>query len=224
MHVSIERQGLDTLVRAVLGGVTAPLFADVMRAYRELDDESIVDYSALLRVAAQESSKTPFHMVFEFASYGQDDPSRFTITHNAVLRFFSAKYHFDFVAQNLLNPLQVQNTGSFLVNHMLLPMHLHKHDGRLHGEYRRDSHTMRVSPLFAPPGLELASDTVYAVHMGSVLTALTAAQVQMIEAQLVLSAEFDFLATQVSEVDFENYQYFDNFHQRIADRHRQVFG
>lgn len=24
MHVSIERQGLDTLVRAVLGGVTAP--------------------------------------------------------------------------------------------------------------------------------------------------------------------------------------------------------
>lgn len=223
MPVQIERQGLDTAVRGVLGCVVAPLFAEVMQAYRALDAAPLVDYSALLKLAERTGDKTPFHMLLEFASYGQDDPSAFTITHNAVIRLFCTKYHFDFVAKNLLDPMRVQDTSSFLVNHMLLPMRLSKQDGQLQGEYRLDGHTMRVAPLIAPPDLELVGDTIYGVHMGSILTALTEAQIRMIDAQLALSTEFGFIARHVTAVDFSNYQYFGDFHQRIAERHAQVF-
>lgn len=223
MQVSIERAGLDTAIRGVLGCVVAPLFEEVMHAYRELDDAALVDYSTLLEIAEKTSQQTPFHMLLEFASYGQDDPHRFTITHNAVMRLFCTKYHFDFIAKNLLNPMLVRDTASFLVNHMLLPMQLSEYGGQLRGEYRIGGHTMHVFPLIVAPDLELASDAVYGVHMGSIITALTDAQIRMIEAQLALSAEFGFLAKHVSEVDFTDYQHFGNFHQRIAERHHKVF-
>ncbi|NTW02461.1 MAG: hypothetical protein HGA19_14470 [Oscillochloris sp.] len=50
--------------------MVAPLFEKVMQAYRALDDAPLVDYSALLQIAEQENSKSPFHMLLEFASYG----------------------------------------------------------------------------------------------------------------------------------------------------------
>jgi hypothetical protein len=224
MQVNIERAGLDTAVRGVWGCVVAPLFEDVGKAYVSLDGEDIVDYSALLKIAEKEADYTPFHMLLEFASYGQDNLDEFTITHNDVIRLFSTKYHFDFVSNNLINPMVVSDTASFLVNHMMLPMQLSQQDGVLQGEYTLDGHTMRVFPLITPPGLEIESDAIYGVHMCSVLTPLTEAQVTMIETQLALSNEFATLAKHVAEVDFTQYQHFGNFNQKISDRHQKIFG
>lgn len=224
MQVNIERKGLDTAVRGVWGCVVAPLFANVGKAYLELGSDDIVDFSALLSIAEEETEYTPFHMLLEFASYGQNDLSEFTITHNDVIRLFCTKYHFDFVSKNLIDPMIVSDTASFLVNHMMMPMTVSEKDGVLQGEYTVDGHTIRVFPLITPPCMEIDSNTVYGVHMGSVLTELTEAQIKMIGAQLALSDEFTFLTKHVTEVDFTNYQHFGNFNQKIAERHQKIFG
>lgn len=224
MQANIERIGLDTLVRGVLGCVVAPLFEDVVQAYQALGDEKTVDFNALLEIAEGTAEYMPFHMLLEFTSWRQDDLSEFTITQNDVIRLFATKYHFDYLSNNLLNPMLVSDSASFLVNHMLLPMCVSEQNGTFQGEYVLDGHTMSVFPLFVPRGLEIASDTIYGVHMGSVLTPLSDAQVNMIQAQLALSEEFLFLAKHVDETDFTDFQYFGDFNQLIADRYQKAFG
>ncbi len=224
MSISIERAGLQTLLHSVLScrcPVNEAIEHALFEAYAALDNREVIDFNAIVQIADANPVATPVHFLRDFCVYLQDDPSRFTITHNDVLRYFSTTYHLNRMKN--LNPLLVREPATYLFSHMLVPVTVSVEAGSAEAGCIFNDTVIRFKNIFVSAEFSLIDDLQYGLHMGTVVTTLSPQQVAMIASHLNLFDEIPFLASQVTLVDFSDFQHYGDYRADVAARYARHF-
>lgn len=224
MDISIETAGLQTLLHSMLScrcPVGEPTERALFKAYFAQRDQKLIDFSAIVRIADANPEPTPVHFLRDFCVYLQDDPTRFTITHNDVLRYFGTTYHLN--RMKSLNPMLVREPATYLLSHLLVPVRVSIMGGEVEAIYRSNGTFISFKNIFMSAEFPPLVEAYYGLHMGTVVTTLSNAQAQMLERQLNLFDEIPALSKQVTRVDFCDFQYYGDYRATVATRYARHF-
>ena len=222
MDITITHDAL----RAMLFGILSchcPVDREVERALFEAffarPEADPLDFAPCLAVADRNPVRTPLHHFLEFCRYGHDDPNRFAIGLEDVLRYFCSRFHYN-AAKASLDPVRIPDSAGHLVGHMLLAARPGKDDTWL---VSVSGHEIKLRNLFLPPQIEAGEDGLFGVHFGMVLGGLTEGQAKVVEDHLDLIPELSALAERVGVIDYADYQTFGSHRDRIAERYARNF-
>lgn len=218
MDITITHDAL----RAMLFGILSchcPVQREVERALFEAffarPGDDPLDMAPYLAVADRNPVRTPLHLFLEFCRYGHDDPNRFAIGLEDVLRYFCSRFHYN-AAKASLDPVRIPDPASHLVGHMLLAARPIKGDTWLASV---GGHEIRLRNIFLPPQIGAREDGLFGVHFGMVLGGLINGQAKVVEDHLDLLPELSALAGRIGTIDYADYQTFGSHRNSIAERY-----
>ena len=225
MTIMIETAAYKAILFGTLSckcPVTQETEAAFFKEYFRICDLKTVDFAKIKSIADGNLAKTPIHNLLEIASYGHDDPTDFTITTGDVLRALGSQFHFNSMVGNL-NYRTVRDVPSFLVSHLLVPARLVVFKNTVLARYASPSGEIHFENVFVPPDLEWNKDDEYAIHMGTVICTLLPFQVKNLNAHLALIADFEYLCSQCSRIDFKDFQLYGDYQRRVQARFQRYF-
>lgn len=225
MPVRIEVKAYKAILYGTLS-CKCPVTEETERAFFEeyfrCRGEEIVDFAPIKAIADSNPARTPVHNLFEIASYGHDDPTDFLITQGDALRALGSKFHFNNLVAHL-DHLTVREAPSFLVSHMLVPARLARSENRVQGFHAFEGRDILFDHVFFPPDTEWDENRQYAVHMGTVICALSPDSAKDLNAHLDIIGDMAFLRSHVSSVDFRDFQYYGDYYRQVETRFRRYF-
>lgn len=225
MPILIEADAYKAILYGTLSckcPVTEETERKLFEDYFRRSGEPIIDFAPVKAIADMNPARTPVHNLFEIASCGRDDPTDFTITEGDALRALGSSFHFKNLVGNL-DHMVVRDVPSFLVSHMLVPARLSRAGEMIQAEYVNFGREITFDNIFFPPDMEWKENRFYAVHMGTVVCALSPLQVDGLQAHLDLIPEFEFLCSKVTSVDFRDFQYYGDYYRQVEERFRRHF-
>lgn len=220
MDIMIEKKGLQTLLNMLLSckcPVTGETEKALFEQYHRVKTQDLIDFSEMLRVTDINPQPTPLHLVAEFCSYSQDNPQKFTITHNDIIRYSCTGQHF-YHFLTAVDPLVVKDTANFMLAHMLVPATLRGNGEDIEAVYNVRDHQVRFLNILLPPDIPRQDDAVYGVHLGTALTLLDDDQMLMVNRHLDNIRGFSLIAKEVQAIDYRDFQRYGNYQEQVRQR------
>ncbi len=221
MEITITRNALRALLFGMLSchcPVTKEVEIELFCALQDRMDTDL-ELEPFVTIADRNPVRTPLHIFLEYCRYGHDDPNRFSIGLEDVIRYFCSRFHYA-AAKAALDPVTIPDPASQLVGHMMLVT-----------EYCRDEtwnasvsdNVFKLDNLFVPAQINIKADGLYGVHFGMILCELTPQQATIVHDHLTLIPELSTLASRLEVIDYADYQTFGDHSRKIAGRYERNF-
>lgn len=222
MDITITRTALRTMLFGILSchcPVTSDVERDLFQTFHAESEGDTLDFGPYMAVADQNPVRTPLHLFLEYCRYGHDDPARFAIGLEDVIRYFCSRFHYN-AAKAALDPVRIPDSASQLVGHMLLVAEPAQENG---WTTSMDGHRFELQNIFLPPQISRENGGLFGVHFGMVLCRLTPQQARITRDHLALIPELTVLARRFDAIDYAEYQTFGDHRAQIAERYKRNF-
>jgi len=221
MRITITRDALRAMLFGILSchcPVTPETEDALFAAFKAEPGAAPLNLAPYMAAADRNPVRTPLHLFLEFCRYGHDDPARFAIGQEDVIRYFCSRFHYT-AALAGLDPVRIPDPASHLAGHLLLVAEPAGDDWTASVGGR----TITLRNLFLPRQIEAQEGGLYAVHFGMVLAALTPARAAIARNHLALIPELAILAERIGVIDYADYQRLGDHREEIAARYERHF-
>ena len=218
----IERKALQTLLYTMLT-CPCPVGEEHERALVEAflsSEDDPLDFGAFLSIADRNPLPTPLHLFLRFFADGRETPLADDIVFSDILRYFGGHYHWERSIQSF-DPLTMRDSASYLIGHMFLPV------VPVPGSEGRQAlwKSPEVSVLFKEtilfPGVPLAEDGLYALHLGGLVASLSRSEAEMLQRHALLLKDMLRLASETPEIDCSRFYFGKNHRESTLFRLRR---
>jgi hypothetical protein len=212
----IERKALQTLLYTML---TCPCPVEekheraLVDAFLSSDADSL-DYDVFLSIADRNPVPTPLHLFLRFLADGRDIPFASDIVFSDVLRYFGGHYHWERSIQSF-DPLAMRDSASYLIGHMFLPVAVVSGSEGRKALWQSDEVSVLFTETLAFPGVPLAEDGLFALHLGGLVARLSVAEAEMLQQHVLLLKDMVRLARETPEIDCSRF-YFGRDHREAT--------
>jgi hypothetical protein len=223
----VRREALELAFRIVLScpcDVTHEQERQVFAYLGGLAPGEAADYAPVL--AAFDSSDTPFHGLAAFTGWMAGDVAAATIEREHVLRCNASGYHWQLAAATL--PAQSRHVSSisrFLLSHTVIPVSLTATPGAPAGaEYRYAGGSAALANLFLPPEFEPEAASLWAVHLGAIVSPLSAAEAELVSQLNEANPQLVLHRTRVTRIDYADFELQGDYREFCRRRHAPFWG
>jgi hypothetical protein len=223
----VRREALELAFRIVLScpcDVTHEQERQVFAYLGGLAPGEAADYAPVL--AAFDSSDTPFHGLAAFTGWMAGDVAAATIEREHVLRCNASGYHWQLAAATL--PAQSRHVSSisrFLLSHTVIPVSLTATPGAPAGaEYRYAGGSAALANLFLPPEFEPEAASLWAVHLGAIVSPLSAAEAELVSRLNEANPQLVLHRTRVARIDYADFELQGDYREFCRRRHAPFWG
>ena len=225
--MKIRGEALELAFRIVLScpcPVTNVQEARVFAYLRGLAPDEVADYAPVLDVF--DSGDTPFHGLADFTGWMADAGAEATIEREHVLRCNASGYHWQLAAQSLpSHSRHVSSVSRWLLSHTVIPVTLAAAaDGSPQAEYRHAGGAAVFDNIFVPPELERGASAVWAIHLGAVLSPLSAAEVELVSQLNEANPQLVLHRARVTHIDYADFELLGDYRELCRRRHAPFWG
>ena len=224
--MKVRGDALELAFRIVLScpcAVTHEEEQAVFAYLKGLGEGEVADYAPVL--AAFGAEDTPFHGLAAFTEWMAEDPSDPTIERHHVLRCNGSGYHWRLAAETLpAKSRQVDSIARYLLAHRVLPATVTAAaGGEARAEHGYDGGSVAFDHIFLPPEYDPDASAEWAVHLGAVVSPLTADEAELLRrlndanSQLVLHRRL------VDRIDFAAFELLGDWRAFCRRRHAPFY-
>jgi hypothetical protein len=225
--MKIRREALELAFRIVLScpcDVTHEQEQRVFAYLCGLAPDEVADYAPVL--AAFDSPDTPFHGLGAFTGWMADDVAAATIEREHVLRCNASGYHWQLAAATLpAQSRRVSSVSCFLLSHTVIPVSLTPGSGvppRV--EYRYAGGAAAFDNVFLPPEFEPSASTLWALHLGAVVSPLSAAEAGLVSRLNEANPQLVAHRIRVARIDYADFELQGDYREFCRRRHAPFWG
>ena len=219
--MKIRREALELAFRIVLScpcDVTHEQEQRVFAYLRGLAPDEVADYAPVL--AAFDSPDTPFHGLGAFTGWMADDVAAATIEREHVLRCNASGYHWQLAAATLpAQSRRVSSVSCFLLSHTVIPVSLTPR-----AEYRYAGGAAAFDNVFLPPEFEPSASTLWALHLGAVVSPLSAAEAGLVSRLNEANPQLVAHRARVERIDYADFELQGDYREFCRRRHAPFWG
>ena len=225
--MKIRREALELAFRIVLScpcDVTHEQEQRVFAYLRGLAPDEVADYAPVL--AAFDSPDTPFHGLGAFTGWMADDVAAATIEREHVLRCNASGYHWQLAAATLpAQSRRVSSVSCFLLSHTVIPVSLTPGSGvPPRAEYRYAGGAAAFDNVFLPPEFEPRASTLWALHLGAVVSPLSAAEAGLVSRLNEANPQLVAHRIRVARIDYADFELQGDYREFCRRRHAPFWG
>ena len=225
--MKVRREALELAFRIVLScpcDVTHEQERQVFAYLGGLAPGEVADYAPVL--AAFDSADTPFHGLAAFTGWMAGDVAEATKEREHVLRCNASGYHWQLAAATL--PAQSRHVSSisrFLLSHTVIPVALTATPGASAGaEYNYAGGRAVLENVFLPPELEPGAAALWAVHLGAIVSPLSAAEAELVSQLNEANPQLVLHRTRVTRIDYADFELQGDYRAFCRRRHAPFWG
>ena len=223
----VRGEALELAFRIVLScpcAVTHEQEKQVFAYLRGLAPDEVADYAPVL--AAFDSSDTPFHGLADFTGWMAGAGSEAIIEREHVLRCNASSYHWQLAAASLpAHSRHVSSISCWLLSHTVIPASLTLAPGAPAGaEYRYEGGSVVFDNVFLPPELEPGASALWAFHLGTVVSPLSAAEAGLVSQLNEANQQLVLHRSRVTRVDYADFELLGDYREFCRRRHAPFWG
>ncbi len=223
----IRGEALELAFRIVLScpcDVTHEQELRVFAYLRGLAPDEVADYAPVLE--AFDSSDTPFHGLAAFTAWMADEVAEATIEREHVLRCNASGYHWQLAAQTLpAQSRRVSSLSSFLLSHTVIPVSLQSaDDASPQAQYRYAGGSAVFDNIFLPPEFEPSASALWAIHLGAVVSALSASEADLVSRLNEANLQLVVHRARVTRIDYADFELQGDYREFCRRRHAPFWG
>ena len=225
--MKIRREALELAFRIVLScpcDVTHEQEQRVFTYLRGLAPDEVADYAPVL--AAFDSPDTPFHGLAAFTGWMAGEVAAATIEREHVLRCNASGYHWQLAAATLpAQSRRVSSVSCFLLSHTVIPVSLTSGSGvPARAEYRYAGGAAAFDNVFLPPEFEPSASTLWALHLGAVVSPLSAAEAGLVSRLNEANPQLVAHRIRVARIDYADFELQGDYREFCRRRHAPFWG
>jgi hypothetical protein len=231
--MKIRREALELAFRIVLScpcDVTHEQEQRVFAYLRGLAPDEVADYAPVL--AAFDVPDTPFHGLAAFAGWMAGDVAAATIEREHVLRCNASSYHWQLAAATLpAQSRRVSSVSCFLLSHTVIPVSLASGSGAPpqsgappRAEYRYAGGAAVFDNIFLPPEFEPGAAPLWALHLGAVVSPLSAAEAGLVARLNEANPQLVAHRVRVARIDYADFELQGDYREFCRRRHAPFWG
>ncbi len=222
----IRGEALELAFRVVLScpcPVTHEQEVAVFGHLRGLAPDEVADYAAVLAVF--DTTDTPFHGLEAFTSWTAEDDDPVIERHH-VLRCNASSYHWELAAATLAGKSRVVSSiSSYLLSHTIVPVSVVAGDGVApRADYRYRGGAASFDNIFLPPEYDPLASALWAFHLGTVLSPLSAADAALVSHLNEANDQLVLHRSRVAHVDYADFELQGDYAGFCRRRHAQFWG
>jgi hypothetical protein len=223
----VRGEALELAFRIVLScpcDVTHEQELRVFAYLRGLAPDEVADYAPVL--AAFDSSETPFHGLAAFTGWLADDGAEATIERQHVLRCNASSYHWQLAAGTLpAQSRRVSSVSCWLLSHTVIPVSLTSGAGATRGaEYHHAGGAAVFDNVFLPPEFDPSESTLWAIHLGAVVSPLSAAEAALVSHLNEANPQLVAHRARVARIDYADFELQGDYREFCRRRHAPFWG
>jgi hypothetical protein len=225
--MKIRGEALELALRIVLS-CPCPVTSDeerrVFEYLRGLTPVEEADYAPVLAIF--EATDTPFHGLADFTGWMAPAGSEPTIERDHVLRCNASGYHWQLAAESLpSHSRHVSSVSCWLLSHTVIPVALATAaDGSARAEYRYEGGGATFDHIFLPPEFDPEASPVWALHLGAVLSPLSAAEAELVSQLNETNPQLVLHRGRVTHVDYADFEFLGDYREFCRARHAPFWG
>ena len=243
--MKIRREALELAFRIVLScpcDVTHEQEQRVFAYLRGLAPDEVADYAPVL--AAFDAPDTPFHGLAAFTGWMAPEVDAATIEREHVLRCNASGYHWQLAAATLpAQSRRVSSVSRFLLSHTVIPVTLTSgsaatsrsdvpagsgvttgSDVTARAEYRYAGGAAALDNVFLPPEFESSAAPLWALHLGAVVSPLSAAEAGLVSRLNEANPQLVAHRARVERVDYADFELQGDYREFCRRRHAPFWG
>jgi hypothetical protein len=231
--MKIRREALELAFRIVLScpcDVTHEQEQRVFAYLRGLAPDEVADYAPVL--AAFDAPDTPFHGLAAFTGWMAPEVAAATIEREHVLRCNASGYHWQLAAATLpAQSSRVSSVSCFLLSHTVIPVTLTSGSGATSGsgvparaEYRYAGGAAAFDNVFLPPEFEPGAAPLWALHLGAVVSPLSAAEAGLVSRLNEANPQLVAHRARVARIDYADFELQGDYRELCRRRHAPFWG
>ena len=237
--MKIRREALELAFRIVLScpcDVTHEQEQRVFAYLRGLAPGEVADYAPVL--AAFDAPDTPFHGLAAFTGWMAPEVAAATIEREHVLRCNASGYHWQLAAATLpAQSRRVSSVSCFLLSHTVIPVTLTSGSGARSGsgatsgsgvparaEYRYAGGAAAFDNVFLPPEFEPGAAPLWALHLGAVVSPLSAAEAGLVSRLNEANPQLVAHRARVARIDYADFELQGDYREFCRRRHAPFWG
>ena len=223
----VRGEALELAFRIVLScpcDVTHEQEQRVFDYLRGLAPDEVADYAPVL--AAFDSSDTPFHGLAAFTGWMADDGAEATIEREHVLRCNASSYHWQLAAATLpAQSRRVSSISCWLLSHTVIPVSLSSGAGASpRAQYRYAGGAAVFENVFLPPEFDPSASTLWAIHLGAVVSPLSAAEAALVSRLNEANPQLVSHRARVARIDYADFELQGDYREFCRRRHAPFWG
>ena len=225
--MKIRREALELAFRIVLScpcDVTHEQEQRVFAYLRGLAPDEVADYGPVL--AGFDTPDTPFHGLAAFTGWLAEGAAEQTIERQHVLRCNASGYHWQLAAATLpAQSRRVSSVSNFLLSHTVIPVALTPGTGGSPGaQYRYAGGAAAFANVFLPPEFDPSAATLWALHLGAVVSPLSAAEAGLVTRLNEANAQLVAHRARVATIDYADFELQGDYRELCRRRHAPFWG
>ena len=222
----VRGEALELAFRIVLScpcDVTHEQELQVFAYLRGLASHEVADYAPVL--ATFDSPDTPFHGLAAFTGWMADDAEA-TIERRHVLRCNASSYHWQLAAGTLpAQSRRVSSVSCWLLSHTVIPVSLTSGTGASpRAEYRYAGGAAVIDNIFLPPEFDPSASTLWAIHLGAVVSPLSAAEADLVSYLNEANPQLVLHRSRVAHIDYAAFELQGDYRELCRRRHAPFWG
>ena len=222
----IRGEALELAFRVVLScpcPVTHEQEVAVFGHLRDMASGEVADYAPVLAVF--DSTDTPFHGLAAFTSWTAEDDDPVIERHH-VLRCNASSYHWELAAATLSGKARiVSSVSSYLLSHTIVPVAVAGGEGAAPtAHYRYDGGAAVFDNIFLPPEYDPSSSALWAFHLGTVLSPLSAAEAALVSRLNEANDQLVLHRSRVARIDYADFELQGDYAEFCRRRHAPFWG
>jgi hypothetical protein len=223
----ITGEALELAFRIVLScpcDVTREQELRVFAYLRALAPDEVADYAPVLEVF--DSSDTPFHGLAAFTGWTADEVAEATIEREQVLRCNASGYHWQHAAGTLpAQSRRVSSVSCWLLSHTVIPVSLTSGaGGSPRAKYRYAGGAAIFDNVFLPPEFEPSASPLWAIHLGAIVSALSAAEADLVSRLNEANPQLVLHRARVAHIDYADFELQGDYREFCRRRHAPFWG
>ena len=237
--MKIRREALELAFRIVLScpcDVTHEQEQRVFAYLRGLAPDEVADYAPVL--AAFDAPDTPFHGLAAFTGWMAPEVAAATIEREHVLRCNASGYHWQLAAATLpAQSRRVSSVSCFLLSHTVIPVTLTSGSGMpsasgvpsgsgvpSRAEHHYAGGAVAFDNVFLPPEFEPGAATLWALHLGAVVSPLSAAEAGLVSRLNEANPQLVAHRARVERIDYADFELQGDYREFCRRRHAPFWG
>jgi hypothetical protein len=189
-----------------------------------LAPDEVADYAPVL--AAFDAQDTPFHGLAAFTGWAAVAGREPIIEREQVLRCNASSYHWQLAAGTLpAQSRRVSSVSNWLLSHTVIPVSLTLPAGRSAGaEYNFEGGSAVFDNVFLPPEFEPGAAELWALHLGAVVSPLSAADAALVSGLNEANPQLVLHRTPVARIDYADFELQGDYREFCRRRHAPFWG
>lgn len=225
--MKIRAEALELAFRIVLSCPCDVSHEEELRVYaylRGLAPGEVAEYGPVLD--AFDTADTPFHGLADFTGWVADDVAEATIERTHVLRCNASGYHWQLAAATLpAQSRRVSSVSTFLLSHTVIPVSLGAgDDGSSQARYDYAGGAAQFEHVFVPPEFDQTAAALWALHLGAVVSPLSAAEAALVSRLNEANAQLVRHRVCVTHVDYADFELQGDDREFCRRRHAPFWG